>query len=70
MIKAYKYRLNPNEEQRTFFEKSFGCARYVYNWGLSLRDEAYQKDGTRLGWVEICKRMTELKKQEKYILAQ
>lgn len=64
MIKAYKYRLNPNEEQRTFFEKSFGCARYVYNWGLSLRDEAYQKDGTRLGWVEICKRMTELKKQE------
>ena len=64
MIKAYKYRLNPNEEQRIFFEKSFGCARYVYNWGLNLRNEAYQKDGTRIGWVEICKQMTNLKKQE------
>lgn len=64
MIKAYKYRLNPNEEQRIFFEKSFGCARYVYNWGLNLRNEAYQKDRTRIGWVDICKRLTELKKQE------
>lgn len=64
MIKAYKYRLNPNEEQRIFFEKSFGCARYVYNWGLNLRNEAYQKDGARLSWVDICKQMTELKKQE------
>lgn len=64
MIKAYKYRLNPNEEQRIFFEKSFGCARYVYNWGLNLRNEAYQKDGTRISWVDICKRLTELKKQE------
>lgn len=64
MIKAYKYRLNPNVEQRMFFEKSFGCARFVYNWGLNLRNEAYQKDGTRIGWVEICKRLTILKKQE------
>lgn len=64
MIKAYKYRLNPNEEQRVFFEKSFGCVRFIYNWGLNLRNEAYQKDGTRIGWVEICKQMTNLKKQE------
>lgn len=64
MIKAYKYRLNPNKEQRIFFEKSFGCARYVYNWGLNLRNEEYQKDGTTIGWAEICKRMTYLKKKE------
>ena len=64
MIKAYKYRLNPNKEQRIFFEKSFGCARYVYNWGLNLRNEAYQKDGTKIGWVDICKQLTDLKKKE------
>lgn len=64
MMKAYKYRLNPNEEQRMFFEKSFGCARYVYNWALNLRNEAYQKDRTHISWVEICKRLTKLKKQE------
>lgn len=64
MIKSYKYRLHPNNEQITFFEKSFGCVRFVYNWALNQRIEAYQKDGTRIGWVESCKRLTELKKQE------
>lgn len=47
-----------------FFEKSFGCARYVYNWALNKRIEAYQKDGTRIGWVDCCKMLTNLKRQE------
>lgn len=64
MIKAYKYRLKPNEKQKIFFEKSFGCARYIYNWGLNLRTDAYQKDGINISWVDICKKMTDLKKQE------
>lgn len=64
MIKSYKYRLHPNKAQAEFFEKSFGCVRFVYNWALNQRIEAYQKDGTRIGWVESCKRLTELKKHE------
>jgi len=64
MIKTYKYRLYPNNEQITFFEKSFGCVRFVYNWALNQRIEAYQKDGIRISWVDSCKRLTELKKQE------
>lgn len=64
MIKAYKYRLYPNNEQMTFFEKSFGCVRFVYNWGLNRRIEAYQTDNTRLSWVDICKELTSLKKRE------
>ena len=64
MIKSYKYRLNPTKEQAEFFEKSFGCVRFVYNWALNQRIEAYQKDGTRISWVDSCKRLTELKKQE------
>lgn len=64
MIKAYRYRLNPRKQQRVFLEKFFGCVRYVYNWSLNLRNEAYQKDGTCMGWVDICRRLTELKKQE------
>ena len=64
MIKSSKYRLHPNKTQAEFFEKSFGCVRFVYNWALNQRIEAYQKDGTRIGWVESCKRLTQLKKQE------
>lgn len=67
MIKAYKYKLNQNDTQRIFFEKSFGCTRFVYNWALNMRIEAYQKDKTRLSWVDICKMLTKLKKQEETI---
>ncbi|MEK4677377.1 MULTISPECIES: helix-turn-helix domain-containing protein [Bacillus] len=27
MLKAYKYRIYPNDEQRLFFAKTFGCVR-------------------------------------------
>lgn len=64
MIKAYKYRLYPTTEQATFFEKSFGCCRYVYNWALHRRIETYQNSGERLSYVSIAKELTSLKKQE------
>lgn len=64
MIKAYKYRLYPTAEQATFFEKSFGCCRYVYNWALQRRIETYQNSGERLSYVSIAKELTSLKKQE------
>ncbi len=64
MIKAYRYRLNPNNAQREFFEKSFGCARFVYNWALDRRIKAYQNSKERIGWVDLCKEMTLLKKEE------
>lgn len=64
MIKAYKYRLNPNERQKIFFEKSFGCTRFVYNWALDKRIKAYQEDKTKISWVDLCKQMTQLKKEE------
>lgn len=67
MIKAYKYRLRPNNEQRVFFEKSFGCTRYVYNWALSKRVEAYQQGKERLSCVDLCKMLTNLKKEENKI---
>jgi putative transposase len=64
MIKAYKYRLYPTAEQATFFEKSFGCCRYVYNWALQRRIETYQNSGERLSYVSIAKELTSLKKQD------
>lgn len=67
MIKAYKYRLYPTAEQAIFFEKSFGCCRYVYNWALQRRIETYQNSGERLSYVAIAKELTSLKKQEETI---
>lgn len=64
MIKAYKYRLCPNGEQKIFFEKSFGCTRFVYNWALNKRIEAYQQRKERISCVDLCKMLTHLKKEE------
>ena len=32
---AYKYRLYPNESQKEYFAKCFGCVRFFYNKSLS-----------------------------------
>ena len=44
--KAIKYRLYPNKEQRTFFAKSFGCCRKVYNLMLSDKIDSYAESKT------------------------
>ena len=64
MIKSYKYILKPNKNQKIFFEKSFGCTRFVYNWALNKRIEAYQQRKERLSCVDLCKMLTSLKKEE------
>lgn len=45
MLKAYKYRLYPNIEQKIFFAKTFGCTRLVYNCMLADRIEYYKTTG-------------------------
>lgn len=31
MQRAYKYKIQPTEEQKTLLSQFFGCARFVYN---------------------------------------
>ena len=44
MLKAYKYRIYPNDEQKVQIAKTFGCCRFVYNQTLSYRKESYEQD--------------------------
>src|SRR5574344_51922 len=44
MLKAYKYRIYPNSEQRIQIAKTFGCCRFVYNRTLAYRKEIYEKE--------------------------
>lgn len=41
MIKGYKYRIYPNDEQKEFITKTFGCVRKVYNLMLEERIKDY-----------------------------
>ena len=44
MLKAYKYRIYPNEEQRMYLAKTFGCTRFIYNKMLSDRIKTYEEN--------------------------
>ncbi|MBW9146989.1 IS200/IS605 family element transposase accessory protein TnpB [Clostridium sp. CM027] len=43
MLKAYKFRLYPNNEQQVYLAKTFGCTRFVYNQILAERKLIYEQ---------------------------
>ncbi len=44
MLKAYKYRIYPNKEQKLYFAKTFGCTRFIYNKMLTDRIKSYKEN--------------------------
>jgi putative transposase len=64
--RAYQYRVYPTDEQKHLLARTFGCARFVYNWALRLRTDAYYKENKRIGYHETSARLTQLKQQEEY----
>ena len=40
--KAYKFRLYPNQEQKQFFAKTFGCSRAIWNMMLADKIKHYE----------------------------
>ena len=44
MLKAYKFRIYPNEEQKVYLAKTFGCTRFVYNKMLADRIKSYEEN--------------------------
>ncbi|GAA0796880.1 IS200/IS605 family element RNA-guided endonuclease TnpB [Psychrobacter piscatorii] len=48
ILKAYKVRLYPNDEQQIFFAKSFGCTRFIWNKMLADKIDYYQATKTTL----------------------
>ena len=46
MNRSIKYKLKPTKEQIIFFEKSFGCTRFVWNQMLGVFKENFDNRGT------------------------
>ena len=67
MLKAYKYRLYPNKEQEVLFAKHFGCARFIYNWGISLKTISYAKDKKSLSQFDLIKQIPPLKEEFEWL---
>jgi putative transposase len=62
--RAYQYRCYPTASQRRTLARAFGCARFVYNWALRLRIDAYRERGEHLFYRDTSAALTTLKQQE------
>src|SRR5579864_615659 len=64
--RAYQYRIYPTDEQKQMLARTFVCARFVYNWALRLRTDAYYERQERIGYHQTSAMLTDLKKQPEY----
>lgn len=64
--RAYKFRFYPTPEQEMILAKTFGCARFAYNYMLRLRTDAWMQRQERIGYHETSAALTALKKQPEY----
>ncbi|MGZ3623945.1 MAG: IS200/IS605 family element RNA-guided endonuclease TnpB [Ktedonobacteraceae bacterium] len=64
--RAYKYRFYPTAEQKHVLARTFGCARFVYNWALRQKTDAFYQENTRLSYTDLSESLTDLKQQDAY----
>jgi putative transposase len=60
---AYRYRFYPNSTQAAVLARTFGCVRFVYNWALRVRTDAYYERQQRIGYHATSSALTTLKQR-------
>lgn len=63
MLKAYKYRMIPNAEQKEAFLKHIGACRFVYNLSLEQKITVYETDKKTLTRFDLNNMLPDLKKE-------
>lgn len=66
MIRGYRIKIFPKEEQKKMIHKSFGCTRFIYNWCIDRISENYNETKKTLSSIELQKEIVILKKQVEY----
>jgi len=67
VLKAFKYRIYPNRKQSEMLNEHFGATRFVYNWGLEKKTEAYQQESKTLSCFELINNLKQLKVDEPWL---
>jgi len=67
IVRAYKYRFYPTEEQAQQLAQTFGCCRFVYNHFLNLRTQFWREEKRRLSYGDCSKLLAELKKSTEWL---
>jgi putative transposase len=64
---SYKFRLCPNAAQRNLIQRTFGCARFVYNHFLAERIAQYREAGKTPTRFQQDKELTALKQKLEWL---
>jgi putative transposase len=64
--RAYKFRFHPTPEQELNLAKTFGCARFAYNYMLRQRTDAWFQRQEKIGYHETSAMLTALKKTDEF----
>lgn len=60
-LRAYKYRFYPTSEQKQILAQTFGCTRFVYNYILRWRTDAYYERQEKIGYCQASAHLTQIK---------
>lgn len=66
IIKTFKYRIYPDKNQREILAKHFGAQRFVYNYFLAQKKDAYLNNKTSSSYNKDARSLTLLKEQDGY----
>lgn len=66
MKRAYKYKIKPTHKQQHQLLQAFGCARFIYNWGLDKKTKAWTNEHKTITYFDLAKELTELKNTDEY----
>ncbi|WP_049891283.1 IS200/IS605 family element RNA-guided endonuclease TnpB [Methanohalobium evestigatum] len=67
MLKAYKYRMYPNQTQQELIAKHIGACRFIYNWALENKIKSYEQDGKAISRFELNKQIRVLKQDHEWL---
>lgn len=65
--RAYRFRFYPTPEQEENLARTFGCARFAYNYMLRRRTDAWFQRQERVGYADTSAMLTALKKTPEHV---
>ncbi|MGI5208768.1 RNA-guided endonuclease InsQ/TnpB family protein [Spirillospora sp. CA-108201] len=66
VMRAFKYRFYPTDEQAAELSRTFGCVRLVYNKALEERTRAWCGERRRISYVQSSATLTQWKKTAEF----
>ena len=66
MKSRWTFRCYPTPEQEQHLSRTFGCVRFVWNWALRMRTDAFRA-GERIGYPATDKALTALKATPEHV---